>query len=183
MGGFNLSAEQLADLGLTNSAYMQYGKYTFTPIPLISMGKEITRTPAGATPGEVNSMTLQGTLTPYPTGAGSLSDIVKLQDDLKEAFSPTGLGSELIVKCGESELIAIRPLVKSISFAEGPWVDRSDYTIELEYYASGEAFGVDQVKDFSENFSIEKADGNCYSITHQTHRQKELQTHLPSHLL
>ena len=165
MGAFNLSAEDLADLGLTNSTYMQYGKYTFTPIPLISMGKEITRTPAGLTLSEVNSMTLQGTLTTYPTGAGSISDIVKLQDDLKEAFAPTGLGAELIVRCGESELIAIRPVVKSINFAEGTWVDRSDYTIELEYYASGDSAPVDQVRDFSETFSIEKSDQNCYSIT------------------
>ena len=90
MGGFNLSAEDLADLGLTNSTYMQYGKYTFTPIPLISMGKEITRTSAGVTLGEVNSMTLQGTLTPYPTGVGGITSIIDLQDDLREAFSPTG---------------------------------------------------------------------------------------------
>ena len=165
MGGFNLSAEDLSDLGLTNSTYMQYGKYTFTPIPLISMGKEITRTAAGVTLGEVNSMTLQGTLTPYPTGVGGITSIIDLQDDLREAFSPTGLGSELVVRCGESELITIRPLVKSINFAEGPWVDRSDYTIELEYYASGEGVAVDQVSDFSENFSIEKGDQGCYSIT------------------
>ena len=165
MGGFNLSAEDLADLGLTNSTYMQYGKYTFTPIPLISMGKEITRTSAGVTLGEVNSMTLQGTLTPYPTGVGGITSIIDLQDDLREAFSPTGLGSELVVRCGDSELITIRPLVKSINFAEGPWVDRSDYTIELEYYASGEGVAADQVSDFSENFSIEKGDQGCYSIT------------------
>ena len=88
-----------------------------------------------------------------------------MQDDLKEAFSPTGLGAELIVRCGESELIAIRPLVKSINFAEGTWVDRSDYTIELEYYASGDSAPVDQVRDFSETFSIEKSDQGCYSIT------------------
>jgi len=172
MGGFNLTPEQLGDLGIDNSTTMQYGKYTFTPVPLISLNKENQKTGGGEIIGTLYNMTLQGTLTPFPTGVGGISSINALQDDFLEAFAATGVGLELVIKCSDTEIIKCRPRINSVDFAEGTWVDRCDYTVNLEYdvdtamdVAGSGLNGENMISDFSESWDIQKADENYYSIT------------------
>ena len=180
MGGFNLTPEQLSDLGIDNSTTMQYGKYTFTPVPLINLSKENQKTGGGEIIGTLYNMTLQGTLTPYPTGIGGIDSISNLQHDFLEAFAATGVGLELIIKCSDTEIIKCRPRVNSVDFAEGNWVERCDYTVNLEYDVdtatsglNGENMGVagsgingdNMISDFSESWDIQKSDENYYKIT------------------
>jgi hypothetical protein len=149
---------------------MTYGDYSFTPVPLINMDKQYTKTGDQTNIGTVWKVTLNGTLTPLPDGVGGITNVVNLQRALREAFAQEGLAFEVI--CGEDTLIYAYPRILSLSFPESPnnWVLTSPYTIELEYddelSVTGEVLtsGEDNtlmplyLSSASENWSVEFVD-------------------------
>ena len=81
MGGF-FDKSELANKGLTNNVFMTYGEYTFSPVPLITISKDSQKTGGGVNLGTLYNLTLEGTVTPFPTGVGGIVNVDRLQDEL-----------------------------------------------------------------------------------------------------
>jgi hypothetical protein len=168
-----------------NATTMTYGAYSFDPIPLMSITQEYERDEASNITNVIYRATLQGTLLPGVTlGQDGIANIDLQQDELMLAFLPSGLSGVLSsgvaatgcdenygqgadhrfhVKCNGTTLIEANPRVLSISFDAGTWVDRSDYTVELEWDISNGS-GTCPTRDTSESWDIEPTDSSFYDL-------------------
>ena len=173
MGGFF----KASDKDLSNSTIMTYGDYTFSPVPLISINKEIQKAGDGQALGTLFSLSLEGTLAPGATGVNGITNIAEEQDRLMAAFAASGQGYEFKISCGDSELISCFPRINAVNFEAGPWVDISKYTIELEYdrdfaedigapwnnaHKSGSGTAEPIISSAEETWSIEPTEENFY---------------------
>ena len=129
MGGFFKGHEH----NLDNNTTMMYGDYTFSPVPLVSINKDFEKTGDGQILGTTFRVTLEGSLVPGATGVNGIAAIAEEQDRLMAAFAGSGQGYEFKVACGNAELISCFPRINSVNLDAGPWIDVSDYVIELEY--------------------------------------------------
>ncbi len=109
---------------------MQYGDYSFSPVPPITLNKEYTRTNDGTIIGSVFKLNLDGVLY-APTGG--LSSIIAAQDSLRDAFDIDG--KNFTILCDGSTLIDCYPRINGPNFAPTPnnWVLTCQYSIELEF--------------------------------------------------
>jgi len=173
MGGFF----KASDKNLENNTTMMYGDYTFSPVPLITINKEIQKAGDGQALGTVFSLSLEGTLAPGATGVNGITNIQEEQDRLMAAFAASGQGSEFKIACGDDDLINCFPRINSINFEAGPWVDVCKYTIDLEYdrdfaadigapwnsaYKSGSGVREPLISSAEETWSIEQTEANFY---------------------
>jgi hypothetical protein len=104
---------------------------------------DITETPNtsadGTNLGSIYQITLKGNLMAQPPGTSPVETEARLgvllgkQAWLTELFNRKGKTLELYSPDG-SGLTKCNPVLKSIQFPEGLWVDRSEYTIVLEAY-------------------------------------------------
>ena len=166
------------DVSLENKTTMTYGNYTFSPVPLVNISKEINKAEGGQVFGTTYSMTLNGQLTPLPTGTNGISNVTHQQELLKLAFAATGEGKLFQVKNCGSPILECFPRIRSIDFAEGNWVDFCDFTLELEYDyelasgtfpqdgpKAGSGIAPPLVQSADESWCIEKNEQNFYDFS------------------
>lgn len=110
---------------------MDYGSYNFSPVPLVRISHEHTKSGDGNRIGTIYKMTLTGTLVNLHPGG--LSSIMAAQDDLKNAM--TDDGRRLRIQCDESDTLACYPRILAVNFdqSDNNWVYTCPYTIELEF--------------------------------------------------
>jgi len=175
MGGFF----KASDKNLDNNTTMMYGDYTFSPVPIVSINKEIQKTGDGQSIGTTFSLSLEGDLVPGATGLNGIVNIGEEQDRLMAAFSASGQGYEFKIECGGEDLIRCFPRINSINFEAGQWVDVAKYTIDLEYdrdfatdigapwndnHRSGSGVKEPLISSAEENWSIEQTESNFFHL-------------------
>ncbi len=118
---------------MPTSVTMTYGPYSFVPVPLVSLNYNPIKTGDQTHLSPSISLTLNGTLTSLPTGAGGIISIDSLQDTLTSGLATDGL--RFLIDCGGAIILEAYPRITSHSFSESVdnWVFTSPYTIEMEY--------------------------------------------------
>lgn len=144
---------------MANPTTMTYGDYSFSPVPFITLKKQLIKSGQFAENiGATFLLTLSGTLTTVPTNnSGGLNIIDQLQDEIRSAFNEDGKAFE--IKCGDTTILRTCPRVISIDFApsNNNWVFSSPYTIELEF--DWDNLGEDDkmppfIESFDESWSV-----------------------------
>ena len=128
---------------------MTYGAYSFSPVPLVTMSKEIIRS-ADSTPlQELTKVTLTGTLVASPNlgGASGLDSIDIKIAELRDAFKTDC--SLLTIMCDDILILKAFPRIVGLSIdsSSDNWVFTAPFTIELEY----EIEAIDETTTFTEN--------------------------------
>lgn len=169
---------------MAGEVIMTYGDYRFDPVPLMDVTKEFTR---GANK-QVTGITYRATLTGSVVAgrginsdednANGLLEIDKLQDALMEGIAAAiqpdvgaddcDSGEQQIagranfrVTCNDEQVWdASGVRLNSINFAAGNWVEKSDYTIEIEWDGSG--VSGQNLDDFQESWSMSPAENTSY---------------------
>jgi len=174
------------------------------PAPLVTVAKTYQDTGDGKKLGAVYEIVLAGTLLPFmgsPSGNFPLGDPSNAFWELggyppNESFAGNNEGFKQIQRKQEALRYLFRengkflewqwegqpgvrsnPRVKSINFSEGQWVDKCDYTIELEtdrillpgVSGSEDIFESQLVVEASEEWQFEEQpgqNGNIYGVTH-----------------
>lgn len=114
---------------MATNVTMQYGSYSFSPVPLITYSNEVVRAENGDPLYIQYNASITGKLVSVP---GGLITIFELQNELRDAFSCEQC-QLFEIKCDEATLFSVRPDYASISFAEGNWVQTCEYTITLTW--------------------------------------------------
>lgn len=163
-------------------ARVLYNGQRIIPAPLVSISKNYQKSGNGEIIGKTYSLTLTGTLvawmgSPYSSGVfynGStypadedvdansrLSSIQRKQEGLRDLFSDEGKSFEIQADDGSTP-VRCNPRINEISFAEGTWYDRCEYTINLETDELYGKAGISQedtflqyISDASEEWSID----------------------------
>lgn len=121
-----------------------YNGYKIIPAPLVAITKEYTRFQNTEKLGVQFVITLTGKVLPckgglytgsgYPADTSStdkFEDVMKKLDALRHLFKEDGKTLEIQTDSGGTPLRCY-PVVRSVTFPEGIWVDIADYTIVLE---------------------------------------------------
>ncbi len=147
---------------MADSVQMTYGGYNFAaeagPIPFLTINVSTLKSEDGATVlGTIYNATLEGTLTPLPTGQWGYSNLDYMQDKLISGFNTDGQLFE--VTCNSTVLISQYPRINNIRLdkSQDNWHITTPYTIELEWDGaptSGDIF----VNDIRETWQIEVTD-------------------------
>ena len=151
---------------MANVVLMSYGGVDIIPVPIISIQRTSHQAGNRDNPlGYTFSMTLTGTLTPYPSSDG-LIVMDQLMEDLRETFNSDG--KQLLIQCGPvggpyTEVMSVYPrIVGDLTFGESSnnWVSTIPYTIQLSFdtddyneHPTGEAPPF--IESFSEDWSVE----------------------------
>lgn len=179
------------------------------PAPLVTINKNYEINEEGTKRGTTYSITLTGTMVPFkgspsgnfsninnafwtlggdpPDQAIEVSDgapfnsLLRKQEALRWLFSEDG-GSLEWQPAGGQPPVKLFPKVLSINFSEGQWVNRVDYTIELEapwILINGilpieDDFATDLISTSTETWSFEEIDGReneQHRVTHEVSAQ------------
>jgi hypothetical protein len=140
-----------------SSTIMTYGNspsvYNFSPVPFMRLGRSANKSGSGEILGFSWNITLNGDLVAAPSG--SIVTIDDLQGSLLSGLADQG--KLFYVACDGNTILSVYPKIDSINFDAGNWVNRSPYTIEMEFdtLPSGT---VDYISDYSEDWSFEFVD-------------------------
>ena len=112
---------------------MTYGDYSFIPVPLMNLSIENQKTRDGTVLGQLFRITLDGTVTPLPTGTAGYVNVDSLQDALITSLNTEG--QRFHIQCEGSDILDVYPRINSISFepTSDNWVNKADFTVELEF--------------------------------------------------
>lgn len=138
---------------MATNVTMQYGSYTFSPVPLISFSRELISNENGEPLYIQYSAEISGKLLSIP---GGVATIFELQNDLQDAFDCEQC-KLFEIKCDEATLFSVRPDHVSLSFAEGNWIQKCDYTISLKWVDSSDnnCTNPPYVRDTQNEWSLE----------------------------
>lgn len=145
---------------------MTYGAYNFSPVPFLTINKDYETTEADERIGSIFRVTLDGMVTPLPSGTGGYSYVDTLQDQLRAAFTQDG--QQFKVMCDSTTLISAYPRVKSIQFSPSSdnWVQTSPYNITMEWdeepAGSGEDTFSPYIKSARESWNLEYVEEGAY---------------------
>ncbi len=136
-----------------SSTVMTYGAYPFSPVPFMRLGRSANKTGSGEIIGFTWSVSLSGDLVASPSG--SIVNIDAQQDALMSGLAEQG--KLFYVACDGNTILSVYPKIDSVNFEQGTWVNRSPYTVEMEFdtLPSGQ---VDYISDYSEDWSFEFVD-------------------------
>jgi len=143
---------------------MTYGDYSFSPVPFITLTKDIVSSKEGTVSHQYR-LQLDGTLTPLPDNPGGYSNIDTLQDDLLTALNEGG--KPFTVSCDGSPLLACYPMIDSINFnpTQNNWVYTCDYNITLSFVGFSGEDDAPYVDSVSENWQVElQSEQHYYSL-------------------
>lgn len=179
-----------------------YDSKRLIPAPLVSVEKEYQKSADGTIIGKVFRLTVTGTLVAWkgsPTSTGTfhttsgypndenieansrLSALLRKQEALRELFSDEGRQFE-VQALDATTPMKCNPRVIGITFSEGIWYDRCEYTIVLEadelypeqeddlsYYISdaSESWQIETNEDQAESLSLPRT----YRLTHTVSAQ------------
>lgn len=132
-----------------------YNSFSFSdqgPVPFLNLTREIRFDGAGNKIGSSSQITLEGTLTPLPSGQGYIL-IDELQDNLFDAFKVPG---RLQVLCDSQTLmdVNVRPTVVNIPRSNDNWVQTAPFSIQLQYEEEA-ITGTTYVNNVEETWSIQ----------------------------
>ncbi len=118
---------------MANSTTMTYGSYSFIPVPFVTINYDQNRAGDMDSLSSVGRISLNGTLTPLPTGSGGIINVVPLQDALRSGLEVDG--NVLEIQCGGSTLFSENTRIMSFNFDPTPdnWVFSTTYNIEMEF--------------------------------------------------
>lgn len=111
---------------------MTYGDYEFTPVPMVTLGKEFIKMGNQEIIGTTFTVNLKGTLVSYASGGG-LANMSALQNLMRAEVDRDG--DLFLLTCDATDILRCYPRIKSISFdtSNDNWVFTCPYTIELEF--------------------------------------------------
>jgi len=137
---------------------MTYGAYNFRPVPMMNMSIENQKTQDGTILGKTFRVTLDGTVSPLPTGTAGYVNTDALQDVLIDAMSIDG--KRFHIACGGADILDVYPRVNTISFepTSNNWVNTADYTIEIEFDQNTTGDNSPYITDASEDWNLEFMD-------------------------
>lgn len=143
--------------------------YCFSPVPLISESKEFLRTSNNEERlGVIHEVTFNGTLLPsLPALSGVSPDATCLElldrksDQLCSALEDRG--DLLIVDISGYPVMAVRPVITSLTFAESSMVNKRDYTLVISYESE---FDSGFIREYNENWTFEQQDADQVSVQH-----------------
>lgn len=153
-----------------------YDSQEIRPAPYVRFNTEKQELPDGrllsgvitaTLTGSIAAQSIAGVLTPLAIEA-RLSTILRKQEALREVFANDGKLFEVQGLDG-TEPVKFNAKVRSIEFADGPWIDECPYTIILEGEDfSGENEDNPHVSDASESWSFEEAEApHTYRVIHE----------------
>ncbi len=150
---------------MSNPTDMLYGSYNFSaeagPIPFLSINKTYLRSDDGTKLGSTYQTTIDGTLTPLPSGQGGYKVLDDMQDALVNAFDVDGQNFRVL--CNGSTLISEYPRINRISLdkSNDQWTKTTPYTIDMEW--DGDSLTGDiYVDNVSETWNVEFDDQSSY---------------------
>jgi hypothetical protein len=110
---------------------MTYGDYEFTPVPMVTLGKEFIKMSNQEIIGTTFTVSLKGTLVSYELGG--LVNMSALQNLMRAEIDRDG--DLFLLTCDGTDILRCYPRVKSINFdtSNDNWVFTCPYTIELEF--------------------------------------------------
>ena len=110
---------------------MTYGEYSFTPVPMVTLGKEFIKTGGDTVIGTTFTVSLKGTLVSY--ALGGLVNMSALQQEMRKKIDIDGL--LFLLTCDGTDILRCYPRIKAINFdtSNDNWVFTCPYTIELEF--------------------------------------------------
>ena len=130
---------------------MTYGNYNFSPVPYLRLGLQANRLGNGTVVGFTWTAALSGDLLDTD---GGIIDVDALQDTLSSAIYMQPQGSRFYLECSSVPLLDVYPAVLSLSFEQGNWVNRSPYTIDMEFNTLASGIG-DYISDYKEDWAFE----------------------------
>ncbi len=136
------------------STTMTLGSYNFTPVPLMRLGVTPNKTSAGEILGFTYQMTLSGDL--ILQSGHSILEIDEMQDDLTAAVQ-VGDGQNFVIECDTETILDCYPrITNGPVFEQGQWVNRSPYTIDMEFDVLFTGSGFSQyISEYNEEWAFE----------------------------
>lgn len=161
---------------------MTYGDYTFSPVPFMRLSLAANRLGNGQVVGFTWASSLSGDLVDVSTEG--IVKIDELQDALSSAIYLQPQGSNFYVSCGGSPLLDVYPRIATLSFEQGNWVNRSPYTIDMEWdiLVSGIS---DYISDYKEDWAFEFTEdknGQLWTTLEAAISNGELASNTPDYL-
>ena len=135
---------------MANSTTMQYGSYSFSPVPFVRLSRQVDKTAVGDILGFSYIYSLLGDLV---VPSGSIVTIDQLQDELASGLATQGQLFE--VECGGNVLISAYPKVNSLEFTEGNWVQKCSFSAELQAEALPPGTGTAYISSFNESWDFQ----------------------------
>lgn len=138
------------------STRMFFGDYEFEPIPIFSWSTEVIRDAKLEDLFLRNSLDFTGVILDIPVESGSFQTLMQRRDNLKNVLTASGSNEWRITFNGNHLVSGIYPQVSNISFDEGTWADRINYTFSFTF--DEQISGKSPIQDFSETWDFEEND-------------------------
>ena len=136
---------------------MRYGDYYFSPMPLLNYSVEYTYDSDDELLYKLTTYSLTGSLI---VPSGEFSTMTTRKQALEDAL---GSGNQPFVITDNSIIVTSGdPIINSVSFEEGVWVNRINYTAEMTIKDASSASG--NVESFGETWAFTE-DENRRNIT------------------
>ena len=148
---------------------MRYGDYYFSPMPLLNYSVEYTYDSDDELLYKMTTYSLTGSLL---TPTGDFGDMMVQKQALEDAL---GSGNQPFVIMHDAVVAASGdPIVGSVSFDEGVWVNRVDYTAELTIKDASASTG--NVESFVETWGFTEDENRRNIIVNHTATAKGIDT-------
>ena len=151
---------------------VKFNNLPLVPAPLVTYSVNFEPNDKGKPKFKRYSISLTGTIVNIDTaldsngasGLSGLSGVLVGQDYVRDVFSQEGL---LQIISGEQEL-SFWAKPESISFEDGVWVNRSDYTINLSSDGiTGDSFPEEELSAFSDSWSFSDNPDGTQNVTRE----------------
>jgi len=138
-----------------SSTSMKYGSYSFVPVPIFGWNTETVYDGKLDRTYLKHSVDMTGILLELPYESGALNTLVGRRNALTNALASGG--QEWRVDYNNIPIISgIYPRVQSLSFSEGVWADRINYSFSFEY---DEDFYNTGIQSYSESWQFDENEG------------------------
>ncbi|MHA2123227.1 MAG: hypothetical protein ACW990_18675, partial [Promethearchaeota archaeon] len=128
------------------AAQLFYGQYEFIPVPLFSWSTDTVRDGKGDAVSLAHTLSFTGTLLETPSESGQFDLLFARRGQLQQALA-SGNQEFRILFNGIPQLSGIFPKVSNVTFDEGTWTTRIDYSFTFDYE---EDFFSTSVQSFTE---------------------------------
>lgn len=143
---------------------MQYGSYSFTPVPLFTWDTSMVRDSKGSGIALRHSLGFTGTFLETSGDATNISDIIAARTSLISALE-TDSQEFKILEDAVGLVSGVYPRIADLTVEEGTWADRASYSFSAEW---DESIGSDNISDYSESWSYtEEEDRETIKLSHE----------------
>lgn len=141
-----------------------YGNLSLEPAPFVELRKSNIVDAQGNIISPDYVITLKGTIVAVGSQSG-MDNVRSAQDSILDAFATNGHLLTISAPDGGTDLTCC-PTVEDVSFAEGTWYNRCDYTITLRANDLGDDGPTTDLRSFSESWQISEQSNGVYAISH-----------------